>query len=308
MKKIPLLIVFLFLFNMIHAQKAPGPEGRWNLTMSKNGRQFPSWLEVVHSGNRTLVGYFVGIGGSARPVSKINIDGQKFSFAIPPQWEEGDQDLKVEGTFSGNTVSGNITEPDGKTYPYTGERAPALKARTNVQWGKPVPLFNGKDLTGWTALGRTNQWVATGGVLQSPKSGANIRTDKTFKDFKLHIEFRYPKGSNSGIYLRGRYEVQVSDNAGAEPTKGDYGAIYGFILPGEMAAKPAGEWQSMDITLIGRTVTVVANGKTIISNQVIPGPTGGAIDSKEGEPGPIMLQGDHGAVEYRNITIAEAVN
>jgi hypothetical protein len=82
--------------------------------------------------------------------------------------------------------------------------------------------------------------------------------------------------------------------------------VYGFLTPNEMAVKPAGEWQVYDITLIGRRVTVVANGKTIINDQIIPGITGGALDSKEGEPGPIFLQGDHGPVEYRNIVIIPA--
>jgi hypothetical protein len=119
----------------------------------------------------------------------------------------------------------------------------------------------------------------------------------------LHIEFRYPKGSNSGVYLRGRYEVQIEDNKGMDPLVDRFSAIYGFITPNEMAAKDAGEWQTYDITLVGRTVTVIANGKTVICNQEIPGITGGAIDSKENEPGPILIQGDHGPVEFRNIVI-----
>jgi hypothetical protein len=123
----------------------------------------------------------------------------------------------------------------------------------------------------------------------------------------LHIEFRYPKESNSGIYLRGRYELQVSDSQGMEVAKDQLGAIYGFILPLENIAKAAGEWQSFDITLVGRLVTVIGNGKQIIYTQSIPGITGGAMDSNEGEPGPIMIQGDHGPVEYRNIVLTPAL-
>jgi hypothetical protein len=178
-----------------------------------------------------------------------------------------------------------------------------LRNRTEPKWGTPIKLFNGQNLEGWKTVGAENQWVADNGILKSPKSGANIHTTQTFKDFKLHVEFRYPKGSNSGVYLRGRYEVQVMDSKGQQPSKGDFGAVYGFILPNEMAAKDAGEWQAYDITLIGRLVTVVANGKTIICNQEIPGITGGALDSNEGEPGPIFIQGDHGPVEYRNIVL-----
>ncbi len=127
-------------------------------------------------------------------------------------------------------------------------------------------------------------------------------------DFKLHIEFRYPEHSNSGVYLRGRYEVQVEDSYGKQPGSVYLGGVYGFLTPSENVARKAGEWQSYDITLVGRRVTVEANGKTIIHNQIIPGITGGAINSKEATPGPLLLQGDHGPVEYRNITISTPAN
>jgi hypothetical protein len=139
-------------------------------------------------------------------------------------------------------------------------RAPLLQNK-KVTWGKPMRLFDGEDLKGWHASGE-NQWKAINGVLTSPKSGANLITNKKFTDFKLHVEFRYPKGSNSGIYLRGRYEVQIADSKGLEPSKVDFGAVYGFVLPNEMAAKDPGVWQSYDITLVGRIITIVANGKT----------------------------------------------
>ncbi|MHA4846246.1 3-keto-disaccharide hydrolase [Flavitalea antarctica] len=305
--RVLLSLVFIFvLVSFVKPVQTNPLEGKWDITIVKDGKNFPSWLEVVHSGNSSTVGYFVGISGSSRPVSTIKIEGSKFSFQIPKQWEDGKEDLKLEGNLQGETISGTITMPDTKSYSFTGKRAPALKAKATVQYDAPITLFNGKDLSGWQQLGTKKQWVAADGVLKSPESGSNIRSEKTFTDFKLHIEFRYPKGSNSGVYLRGRYEVQVSDNAGSEPTRGDYSAVYGFIVPSEMAAKPAGEWQYFDITLNGRMINVVANGKTVICNQTIPGITGGALDSNEGEPGPIMIQGDHGPVEYRNIVITPA--
>ncbi|MBC7849466.1 MAG: DUF1080 domain-containing protein [Chitinophagaceae bacterium] len=296
-----LLLLIAFSIPSFSQSKKPTLEGRWDLTIQREGKSQPSWLEVMHSGMRTWVGHFVGPSGSSRPVSRINIDSNNFSFAIPAQWEDGTGDLKLEASFTNEKISGTVTFPDGKNYPVTAVRAPKL-ASTVPQWGVPMKLFNGKDLTGWKALGE-NQWVVENGILRSPKSGANIRTEKTFTDFKLHIEFRYPKGSNSGVYLRGRYEVQIEDSKGVEPWIGGFGAVYGFIKPSEMPAKDAGEWQAYDITLVGRKVTVVANGKTIILNQEIPGITGGALDSNEGEPGPIYMQGDHGPIEYRNIII-----
>ena len=284
---------------------AAGIEGRWDITIQSSEKEMPSWLEVTHSGRSTLVGQFVGVSGSSRPISRVNFEGSKMSFSIPPQWENGNGDLQVEGTLDGDQLSGTMITPDGKTLNWTAVRAPSLKQDKSPVWGTPIKLFNGKDLDGWQALG-TNQWVAEEGVLRSPKSGANLRTTKTFDNFKLHIEFRYPKESNSGVYLRGRYEVQISDSKGLEPSKGDLGAVYGFITPNEMVAKAPGEWQYYDITFVGRMITVIANGKKIITEQEIPGITGGALDSKEGEPGPIYLQGDHGPVEYRNIIITPA--
>jgi 3-keto-disaccharide hydrolase len=156
------------------------------------------------------------------------------------------------------------------------------------------------------AFARESQWRLTDGVLANIKAGANLVTRQRFNDFRLHLEFRCPKDSNSGVYLRGRYEVQIEDSAGLEPASGVLGAVYGFLPPNEDAARKPGEWQTFDITLVGRLVTVVLNGKTIICSQEIPGITGGALDSDEGAPGPLMLQGDHGPVEFRNIILTPA--
>ncbi len=284
------------------AQDTKVLEGRWDITLTMNGKESPSWLEVQHSGVRTLVGRFVFLNGSARPISKVNFKDGKFSFTIPPQWEQETRDLEFEGVITATGLSGSMIYVDGKKYTWTAVRAPLLKREGEPVYGEPITLFNGVDLKGWHAMGE-NQWKVEDGILRSLKSGANLISDQTFTDFKLHIEFRYSKGSNSGVYLRGRYEVQIEDDKGLEPGVGYLGAIYGFLPPSEMVAKNPGEWQSYDITLRGRMVTVVGNNKTIIYNQEIPGITGGAIDSKEGEPGPIMMQGDHGPIDYRNIII-----
>ncbi len=203
-------------------------------------------------------------------------------------------------------MEGNILDHMGNTHAFRGVRAPKLLYPDPEKWSKPRALLKANAIDGWTtpAGSAANQWFVKDGVLTSPASGANLMTEEEYMDFKLHIEFKYPEGSNSGIYLRGRYEVQVEDSYGKEPSSVYLGGVYGFVTPNDNVAKKAGEWQTYDITLVGRRVTVVANGKTIISRQIIPGITGGALNSKEGEPGPILLQGDHGPVEYRNITIA----
>lgn len=280
--------------------------GRWDITINTPNGNAPSWLEVEPSGRDALVGRFVGIVGSARPISQIILSGDSFRFAIPHQWENGSGQLSVNGRIQGNRLAGSMTFPDGKTATWTGVRAPRMVRTGAPVWGAPINLLHANDLGGWHPTGPNNQWVVRNGVLTSPHSGVNIQTDRTFSDFKLHIEFRYPKESNSGVYLRGRHEVQIQDDYGQEPWNDRFSSIYGFLTPSEIAAKPPGQWQTYDITLIGRMVTVVANGRTVISNQEIPGITGGAIDSNEGSPGPLFLQGDHGPVEYRNIVLTPA--
>ncbi|MEY2792251.1 MAG: hypothetical protein RJA76_243 [Bacteroidota bacterium] len=289
-----------------HKYAAKEIEGRWDLTLETKGQLKPSWLEISHSGLKTFVGHFVGIGGSARPISVIQVNENKISFNIPPQWENSTNDLKFEGTIEGNTIKGSIINPFGEIQPFTGKRAPNLINTQDPKWSKPVSLINSKDLTGWEVLGKENQWVNENGILKSPKSGSNIKTSQTFKDFKLHAEVRYPAESNSGLYLRGRYEVQVADSYGMQPAKDQMGALYGFIQPLTLPVKKAGEWQTYDITLVGRLVTVVLNGETVIYKSEIPGITGGALDAHEENPGPIMIQGDHGPVEYRNLLISIA--
>jgi hypothetical protein len=302
------IISLTFSFFVTTVKAAPDTssvEGRWDITVYNSGQTMPSWLEVVHSGLHTLVGQFVGAGGSARPISKVNVNNGKVSFSIPPQWETGN-DLSFEAAMQGDSLVGTITFPNGKTYNCSGVRAPSLKRSSSPAWGKAVKLFNGTDLKGWHPSGEKNQWVVENSILKSAAPGSNLVTDANFTDFKLHIEFRYSAHGNSGVYLRGRYEVQILDDDGTAPQKGTLGAVYGFLPPSEIVSKKPGDWQTYDITLTGRMVTIVANGTTIICNQEIPGITGGALNSNEGEPGPIMLQGDHEPIEYRNIVLIPA--
>ncbi|GEM68716.1 large multifunctional protein- glycosyl hydrolase [Sphingobacterium mizutaii NBRC 14946 = DSM 11724] len=282
--------------------------GRWDLNVDKNGKQVPSWIEIKLSGFTTLVGYWVGDSGSSRPISHIKLQDGKFSFAIPPQWEGGTGDITIEGELAGAEIKGTITNNNGEKYTFTGTKAPYLNRTAEPTWGKPVELFNGKDLTGWKPSNDKNKWVVKDGILTNEDAGANLITEKSFEDFKLNLEFKYPEGSNSGVYLRGRYEVQIEDSPkDRHPGNLYFGAIYGFLTPNAMVTNGPNEWNNMEITLVGRLVTVAINGKTVIDKQEIPGITGGALDSKEGEPGPLYIQGDHGPIEFRKITITEGV-
>jgi hypothetical protein len=282
--------------------------GRWDITIRTANGESPSWLEIDDSGRGVRVGQFVGIVGSARPISRIAVTGDSIHFTIPPQWEDGENDLVVDGRLTGaDRLAGTMRFPDGKQYDWSAVRAPVLRRDHAPTWGAPVNLLHMNGLGGWhTQGGAQNQWEVKNGVLRSPHSGANIETDRTFTDFKLHIEFRYPKESNSGVYLRGRHEVQIQDDYGLLPMNDRFSGVYGFIEPSVIAAKKAGEWNSYDITLVGRMLTVVANGTRVICDREIPGITGGAIDSNEGAPGPLLLQGDHGPIEFRNIVITPA--
>lgn len=175
-----------------------------------------------------------------------------------------------------------------------------------------VPLFNGKDLTGWKLRNPNgkNFWVVEDGVLKNKvpagEHGTDLVSEKKFKNFTVKYEYMVPDGSNSGFYLRGRYEIQIlGDYKSGKPSKGCNGAIYAFKEPDVFASKPGNEWQTVEATLIGNKVTVILNGKKIHDNVEIPGPTGGELDRNVNEPGPIMLQGDHGVVAFRNIKIKE---
>lgn len=279
--------------------------GRWDLTLKAPDREYPSWLEIRLEDGQ-LKAQMVGRWGNARPLPKVELSNGRLTFVSPKEEEGRKDDMVFEGKLAGKSLAGTTTGPDGTPWPWTGQRAPSLKRSATPKWGNPVQLFNGKDLTGWRPdkPNPAAAWKVEDGTLVSPGHGPELIHDSKFEDFKLHIEFNCAPNSNSGVYLRGRYEVQVEDNSLQEPASHHTGAVYGFLAPSpEMPRKP-GQWQSFDITLVGRTITVVQNGQTIIENQEIPGITGGALDSHEGLPGPIYLQGsEDGHVAYRNIVI-----
>jgi hypothetical protein len=305
-----ILLALCFAATAQRGRPHPDPEtppivGRWDVTVQGTDGKYPSWLEFSRSGYRSLVGRYVGQSGSARPISKVEYADGAFRFTVPPQWEERQTDIVFEGRLEGDRLRGETTSDSGARIKWEATRAPSLDRRQPHPRREPIELFNGRDLTGWRPRDskEKNGWQVRDGVLKNAEPVNDLVSDRRFTDFDLRAEFRYPRGSNSGVFLRGRYEVQIEDNFGHEPDSHGIGGIYGFLTPCINAAREAGQWQTLDVTLVGRRVTIALNGERIIDRQLIPGITGGALDSDEGQPGPIMIQGDHGEIEFRSIRV-----
>ena len=288
--------------------------GRWDMTVTPaTGPSYPQWMELVEQNGR-IAGRVQPRGGAWRPIlgakagsGKIIVEVSAAGRGPAVSWE-----LTAVGT---DKLTGIEKRGDGDGPILAGVRAPKLDRPMPEAWTAPEPLFHGKDLTGWEPIGNVNnnKWVARDGELvndnpevagQRGPAAANLKTIAKFQDFKLHVEVDCPEGGNSGIYLRGRYEVQIGTEGGSQPSH-EMGAIYSHYPPPPGSELGLGKWTSFDITLVGRRVTVLRDGKVYHDNVEIPGPTGGALDSNEAEPGPFFLQGDHhGVIRYRNITIS----
>jgi hypothetical protein len=314
MKTLTIRILFITAFvtllsSLVFSQSIPKEYlGRWDLTLKAPDHEYPSWLELTENGGK-LSAQYVGRWGNARRLPKAEFANGELTFVSPKEEEGSQTDLVFKGKLAGDTLSGTLNGPDGKPWTWTGKRAPSLKRTKSPKWGKSIQLFNGKDLTGWhmSAQDPEKGWKVMDGTLVSPTHGAELIGDRKFQDLKLHLEFNCDPNSNSGVYLRGRYEVQIETNSAQEPPSHHTGGVYGFITPNPEPARTPNIWQTYDITLVGRTITVVHNGKTIIDQQEVPGITGGALDSDEGAPGPIYLQGsEDGHVHFRNIVLTPA--
>ncbi|MBI5380585.1 MAG: DUF1080 domain-containing protein [Opitutae bacterium] len=332
MKRSYLLLALLSAVTSVFAAGDAKPYlGHWALTLP-NGAA--GWLGVTEKDGALQASILWG-GGSVVPVTSTKLDGDKLVLtrvrpsakkAAPGQPAPAPSVETIVAAVSGEALqlATSTTSGEGKVGPkadFKGQRLPPLPAAPDlkkVKYGEPVALFNGKDLTGWKLLVPTaaNGWSVEAGVLvnrpvqeegKPHKKYGNIRSEREFEDFNLTLETRPTKGSNSGVYLRGIYEVQVADSHGKPLDPHNMGAIYSRIRPAMTAEKPAGEWQTLDITLVDRHVTVILNGQKIIDNQPLLGCTGGALWSDVTRPGPIYLQGDHTQIEYRNIVLRSVV-
>lgn len=289
------------------ARRPPPVVGRWNLTVTDvEGRTFPSWLELTADEKGVLGGRLVRRAGRPVPLGKVEWKKNELTF-VDSDIEPGAK-TAVERTYKAKIrfgmLDGTATAAPGSAWTFLGSRSHKFRERGRVPWGKPVALVS-KGLLGWRL--RDNKkgacWKESAGVISSKAPCVDIISDGRYQDFKLHVEVKLGPGAATGVYLRGRYEVQLVDDAGKPPSDESSGAIYGLLAPRKNAAGKPGDWQTLDVTLVGRKVTVVLNGETVLSNQEIPGPTGGALDSDESVPGSVMLEAGKGPLSFRNLVV-----
>ena len=281
--------------------------GRWDISVPKEPRNRSWWLEVNGAGTPDIKGSFVGFpGGNTDAIPQIAVRDGVLHFSA----DRGQGQKKMHLAYTAKFVNGRLIGEmhNGSTMlDWTAVRAPEINEHDDGSWkeGKPIALFNGKDLSGWHGMvpGQALGWVVENGAMSNQPAANNLVSDQKFWNFKLHVEYKVSKDTNSGIGLRGRYEVQILDDFGQPPDTHGNGALYSRILPTMNASKPPGEWQAVDIRLVGRDVTVVLNDHKIIDRKHIDGLTAIAQNPDEGEPGPIILQGDHRHVEIRKVVL-----
>jgi hypothetical protein len=288
------------------AQRSTNPFiGRWDFNITTPAGTRASWLGVSEKGGELEV-WYQPTGGNVYRVKDAKLNGSRLALTLS-QASGNRPAMSWELTAQGDKLVG-VQKRGDSTTDLIGVRAPELKRSAPNAWGNPEPLFSGKDLSGWEPIGNSanSHWVVKDGLLVNEQRGANLKTTRVFDDFKLHFEVNCPDRANSGMYLRGRYEIQLENEPpGVEPPERAMGSIYGRLAPKSEQARKPGEWETFDVTLVGRMVTIVRNGVTTIDRQEIEGITGGALDANEGEPGPFYIQGDHtGGLKFRNITLA----
>ena len=289
----------LSLLPVLHAQTSSFV-GRWDFNVTQsNGKQNAVWLGIKEQGGGLDI-WYQPTGGHVFQVPNYKVSGSHLTLTM-------EHDVSIELDAKDGKLVGTQKHAN-QSLELIGLPAPALKSHEPKAWTQPVKLFDGKDLNGWTPIGDTanSHWVVQDGELLNKEHGANLKSNEKFTDFKLHFEVNCPDDANSGFYLRGRYELQLEYlKEGSEPPERSMGAIYGRLAPSSMLSRKPGEWESFDVTLVGRTVTVVRNGTLTIDHKEIEGLTGGALDANEAEPGSFYIQGDHtGGLKFRNITVS----
>jgi hypothetical protein len=291
-------IAALALGGAARAQNNPFA-GAWNITPEAPATGV-YWLEVKDEGGKPAA-VFLNRGGSPVPAQDVKISGDELTFMVGGTAQNRPT---VTLRAAGNKLTGTVG-----TVKVAGERPPtwgACDANGTHAFGTPVTLFDGKSLDAWGVQikDRAIGWAIEDGVMTNQPKANNLVSKETFRDFRLDAEYKLSERGNSGIYLRGRYEMQVLDDFGrTDDREHGHMSIYSAKAPLVNASKKAGEWQTAQITVVGNCVSATLNGQKIHDNSKLVRITGGALDAKESEPGPVMIQGDHEKVWYRKVVV-----
>jgi hypothetical protein len=287
------------------AAQHQGFVGRWNITGTGQDANRVYWLEITDQAGK-LSGKFLNRTGSPIALASVRVEGDTLVCQLPPG-RDNKPGLEFRAKLEGNKLIGSHTAGD-RTVNWVGVRPPtwpAVDANAKHTYGKPVELFDGKsyDAFGPQSGDKVTNWSVEDGVLTNAPPASNLLSKQKFKDFRIQVEYRLAEGSNSGIYLRGRYELQLLDDFGKPVESHGHMAIYAWTPPLVNASKKAGEWQSMDGVIVGNRLSVTLNGQKVHDNAEIQAITGGALDADELAPGPILLQGDHAKVWFRKVIV-----
>jgi hypothetical protein len=279
--------------------------GRWNLTGTGADANRVYWLEVTEQAGQ-LKGMFLNRSSSPLALASVKIEGDTLVFQLPAG-RENKPGTEFRARLEGGKLIGSHLERD-RTINWVGVRPPkwpAANANAKHTYDKPVELFDGKSFDAFVPQSgdKITNWAIENGIATNTPPSSNLVSKQKFKDFRIQAEYKLGPESNSGIYLRGRYELQVLDDFGKPVESHGHMSIYGWTAPLVNASKPTGEWQTMEAILVGNRVTVVLNGQKVHDNAEIQAITGGALDADEAAPGPILLQGDHAKVWYRKVTV-----
>jgi hypothetical protein len=290
--------------------------GKWNLTGLGEDTAYVYWLEVKDEGGR-LSGMFLNRTSSPFALTDVRVSGNELVFV------QGGRGGRPGITYTARLENGRLigqhtlpAQGQGETATaprlvrWIGTRPPAwrdVNANGAHTFGAPVSLFDGSSLEAWTVqhTDRPMNWEIVEGALTNGERANNLVSVRKFGDFKVEAEYKLGEKSNSGVYLRGRYELQLLDDVSDTTTRRDLAhmAIYGRTAPRVNASKPAGEWQTMTATIVGNRLSATLNGQVVHDNAVIDGITGGALDNDEAAPGPILIQGDHTKVWFRRVVV-----
>lgn len=341
MKNAILLVgaIVLALASMIQVTRAQGANpflGVWNIAGTGTDANQIFWLELKQDGGK-LSSLFLNRTGHPIPLTAVKIENGELIFQSGgttdkpsgPEFHAKVVDGKLIGSYTPSprppapgAAAPQTPPPAPRTINWVGVRPPvwpASNANGAHTYGTPVVLFDQtmKDKDPATLFDVQNtrnpiNWIMQDGVLTNKVPGGNnIISKQKFTDFKVVLEYKLePKTektvvANSGLYLRGRYEIQILDDINDTTTEKflTQAAVYGRTAPSKLASKPAGEWQTMEAVIVGNRVTVTLNGQRVQDNTLIGGVTGGTLDNDELAPGPVMIQGDHGQIWVRKAVV-----